>query len=84
MQCHDYLGVYCRSCPTVPSHRICMVGDNLKTDIDFGRSHGIGTILVETGIHTRHDLEDPDEASVIPDFVIPSIASLGLPSIFNP
>lgn len=39
----------------VPREKICMVGDNLDTDILFGRQNGINALLVETGVHTVDD-----------------------------
>lgn len=33
-----------------------MVGDNLTTDIPFGKFNGLGTVLVETGVHSRNNL----------------------------
>ncbi|KAK9456972.1 HAD-like domain-containing protein [Dipodascopsis uninucleata] len=35
--------------------RACMVGDRLDTDIKFGRSGGLGTLFVLTGVHQEAD-----------------------------
>eukprot|EP01068_Selenidium_serpulae_P004062 Selendium_serpulae@DN3401_c0_g1_i1.p1 len=55
--------------------RICMVGDNLLTDIAFGNANGIASILVETGVHQTGDIGKPQFVAT-PDFVIPGLASL--------
>lgn len=34
-----------------------MLGDNLGTDIRLGYENGIDTVFVETGVHTRQDIE---------------------------
>ena len=34
-----------------------IIGDNLETDIAFGVNHGIETIFVTTGVHTKEDQE---------------------------
>lgn len=65
--------------PDVPRNRLCMVGDNLTTDIPFGKLNGLGTVLVETGVHSRAHLQrsiDTKPLDVYPDFVIPSVAYL--------
>lgn len=55
--------------------RVCMIGDNLLTDIAFGIENGISTILVETGVHRRADIGKTG-LDVFPNFVIPSLAKL--------
>jgi len=50
---------------------ICMVGDNLLTDIAFARANGIGSILVESGVHNRHSAA---ASAVKPDMIISSLA----------
>jgi len=51
---------------------ICMVGDNLSTDIAFAKSNGIGSILVESGVDSRSSAE---VFTVTPDMIIPSLGS---------
>jgi len=53
------------------SDEICMVGDNLLTDIAFARANGIGSILVESGVHNRHTAA---ASTVKPDMIISSLA----------
>jgi len=50
---------------------ICMVGDNLSSDIAFAKCNGIGSILVESGVDNRIHAA---VSSVVPDIIIPSLA----------
>jgi HAD superfamily hydrolase (TIGR01450 family) len=50
-----------------------MVGDRLETDIAMGKSLGLATVLVLSGI-TRGD--DPRIAELAPDLVVPGIRAL--------
>lgn len=52
-----------------------MVGDRCNTDIAFGKSVGMWTLLVLTGCHTLDDVRSAPTDSV-PDFVAPSLAAL--------
>jgi phosphoglycolate/pyridoxal phosphate phosphatase family enzyme len=52
---------------------IIAVGDRLETDILSANRAGITSVLVLTGVTTENDL--PSETAV-PDFILPSIASL--------
>eukprot|EP01069_Polyplicarium_translucidae_P010284 Polyplicarium_translucidae@DN3369_c0_g1_i12.p1 len=61
--------------PNLEREKLCMVGDNLLTDIAFGRKNGLGTMLVETGIHRQSDVDRTDK-SERPDHVVPSVADL--------
>lgn len=55
--------------------RTLMIGDRCNTDVAFGRSVGMRTLLVLSGCHTLDDaLAAPGEMR--PDFVLPSLASL--------
>lgn len=45
-----------------------MVGDNLETDILFGRRVGMKTLLVETGVHSLKDAKEVSE-SEMPHYV---------------
>lgn len=49
---------------------IVMIGDNLDTDILCGVKNGVKTIFVETGVHTREDI---DSHGVYPDIVVHSL-----------
>lgn len=61
----ETLGVGARDC--------VIVGDRLETDIVMGKSLGLATVLVLTGV-TRPD--DPQIGRVGPDLVVPSIRAL--------
>ncbi|KAG8470217.1 hypothetical protein KFE25_008638 [Diacronema lutheri] len=55
--------------------RTLMVGDRCNTDVAFGRSVGMRTLLVLSGCHTLADaLNGPAEC--FPDFVLPSLDDL--------
>jgi HAD superfamily hydrolase (TIGR01450 family) len=61
----EALGVEARDC--------VIVGDRIETDIVMGKSLGLATVLVLTGITPAHD---PRIADVGPDLVLPSISAL--------
>jgi arabinose operon protein AraL len=61
----ETLGVAARDC--------VIVGDRIETDIVMGRSLGLATVLVLTGV-TRAD--DPRIAEIGPDLVLPAIRAL--------
>jgi 4-nitrophenyl phosphatase/phosphoglycolate phosphatase len=52
--------------------RICMVGDRLDTDIVFGASNGLHTVLTLSGVTTEKALLSADNA-IIPDYYVDSI-----------
>lgn len=49
--------------------RVLMIGDMLEQDIGFGKNSHYQTLLVMTGGAKDHDLEDPANSELIPDFV---------------
>ncbi|KAJ3291824.1 hypothetical protein HK104_005784 [Borealophlyctis nickersoniae] len=55
------------------THRTCMIGDRLDTDIAFGQHGGLKTLLVMTGVTTEKKLR---ESSIQPDFFIKSLGHL--------
>lgn len=57
----------------LPAGSCIMVGDRLETDIMMGKTAGIPTGLVLTGVTTREKLANSD---VQPDYVLESIADL--------
>lgn len=57
----------------VPAADTAIVGDRLETDIAMGRSAGLRTMLVLTGVTHR---DDPRLAEIAPDHVLASIADL--------
>jgi 4-nitrophenyl phosphatase/phosphoglycolate phosphatase len=52
--------------------RICMVGDRLDTDIVFGASNGLHTVLTLSGVTTEKALFSADN-EIIPDYYVNSI-----------
>jgi HAD superfamily hydrolase (TIGR01450 family) len=54
--------------------RVAVIGDNLATDIAGAKRAGLDAILVLSGATDPGEL---DQASVRPDLVLPSLASLG-------
>lgn len=59
--------------PEMNVRRAMMVGDNMETDIVFGRQSGMRTVLVETGVHAEGDVLRYD---VGPDYVLSSFAAV--------
>lgn len=55
--------------------RSCIIGDRLDTDIALGKEGGLVTVLPLTGVTSLRDLVAAPP-SVLPDFVIPSVAAL--------
>ncbi|KAI0316878.1 2-phosphoglycolate phosphatase [Amylostereum chailletii] len=56
--------------------RTIMVGDRLNTDILFGQSGGLATLLVLTGITSEDDLTGPNPSTIVPDYVTTSLGDL--------
>lgn len=54
---------------------VILVGDNLETDIKLGYTNHVETIFVETGVHTRKDLERFD---VQPSHVVHTLDDIDL------
>lgn len=55
--------------------RAIFVGDRLDTDIAFGREGGIKTLMVQTGISSKAEIDAPD-APIVPDYLIKSLGDL--------
>ncbi|KAJ3122232.1 hypothetical protein HK098_003000 [Nowakowskiella sp. JEL0407] len=53
--------------------RTCMVGDRLDTDIEFGKTGGLKTLLVFSGVTSESDLQT---SSIQPDFTIKTLGHL--------
>jgi len=56
--------------------RTIMVGDRLDTDIQFGQTGGLSTLLVLTGVTHENEITGPDASPIVPDFVTSSIGDL--------
>ncbi|OIQ08148.1 arabinose operon protein AraL [Moorella thermoacetica] len=57
----------------LPREEVLMVGDRLETDITMGKSAGIKTALVLTGITRREDLVN---STVQPDYILEGLPDL--------
>lgn len=64
----------CRTQDVAP-HRMCMVGDRLETDILFGQSYGLQTLLVLSGASVERDVVAPTN-SILPDLYTQGLSSL--------
>ncbi|GMS78967.1 hypothetical protein PENTCL1PPCAC_1142, partial [Pristionchus entomophagus] len=59
--------------------RTMMVGDRTNTDVQFGRDHGLKTLLVLSGCHNLEDVMDNQSAgkdNMVPDFFADSLGAL--------
>ncbi|KAI0265305.1 2-phosphoglycolate phosphatase [Gloeopeniophorella convolvens] len=56
--------------------RTIMVGDRLNTDIQFGKSGGLATLLVLTGITSEENITGPNPSTIVPDYVTATIGDL--------
>lgn len=52
---------------------IILIGDNLETDIKLGYDNNVKTVFVQTGVHTKDDLENFD---VVPTYVVNNLMEL--------
>lgn len=59
----------------IAADEICMVGDRLDTDIEFGNNGGARTMLVLSGVTTEETLLSPENA-IKPDFYAPNLPEL--------
>lgn len=60
----------------VSADRSLMVGDRLDTDIQFGKNHGIASVVVFTGVTNEGDLNKELPAMMTPDFRLNSVRDL--------
>lgn len=56
--------------------KACMIGDRLNTDIAFGKTGGMGTLLVLTGVTKEEELDPSKKPAIVPDFYIDKLGSL--------
>ncbi len=59
----------------VDRSRMCMVGDNLLTDMQFGLSHGLQTVLTLSGVTSEAQMRSEDN-EIRPHYYVHSIAEL--------
>ena len=52
---------------------IVLIGDNLETDIKLGFNLSIKTVFVQTGIHTKSDI---DSLKIYPDVIVDELSDL--------
>ncbi|XP_063709196.1 glycerol-3-phosphate phosphatase-like [Culicoides brevitarsis] len=77
-----YVCEYILSKSNVTPERTLMIGDRCNTDILFGKNCNFQTLMVESGIHNRNDLEEfmsSDDEEIqrqVPDFYCKSLGSL--------
>lgn len=64
----DYIIAQCG----IDRKKICMVGDRLDTDMQFGKSNGLGTVLTLSGVTTQDQMVVADD-SCRPDYFVNSI-----------
>lgn len=57
-----------------------LVGDNLETDIALGYNNGVRTVFVESGVHTRNDI---DRLKVVPDLVVENLSQVNWIGLAN-
>ena len=50
-----------------------MIGDNLETDIKLGNEQNIETVLVQTGVHNKEDIE---RLKIYPTHVVNTLMDL--------
>ncbi len=62
----------------IPASQTLLVGDRLETDIEFGRRHGMNTVLVLTGVTTHEHLAG---SSIRPNHVLADLS--GLPGLID-
>lgn len=56
--------------------QLCIVGDNLNTDITWGNEYGAGTVLVMTGVTDRATLQKDGTGTRRPATVLESVADM--------
>lgn len=64
---------YCLQHYHLKKEDVILVGDNLETDILLGKNNDVQTIFVETGIHTRKDIQ---RLEIYPDIVVSNLMEL--------
>lgn len=59
----------------IKPEQICMVGDRLDTDIQFGIDGGLRTLLVLSGVTTEETLKSPENA-IQPDYYVSAMPDM--------
>lgn len=60
----------------VPKHRMIMVGDRMNTDIMLAKNAGITGMLVYSGVTKPHEVDLPENAPMLPDWIATSLGQL--------
>ncbi|XP_022244300.1 glycerol-3-phosphate phosphatase-like [Limulus polyphemus] len=69
--------------PDLDPSKAIMIGDRLNTDILLGKTTGLRTLLVLTGISDLNEVERcsnsdcENDQKMVPDYYLPSLADLG-------
>ncbi len=64
---------YCLQHFSLKKEDVILIGDNLETDIMLGVNAGVETIFVETGVHTRQDI---DRLQIYPTHIVHELTEL--------
>ena len=64
---------YCLEYFGLNKEEVILIGDNLETDISLGTNHGVETIFVTKGVHTKEDIQ---RLGVYPSHTVDSLMDL--------
>lgn len=62
--------------PNISRNKICMIGDRLDTDIEFGKINGLNTLLVLSGVTDLNLVLSINNNLQRPDFIVESVKEL--------
>ncbi|KAI1302423.1 Glycerol-3-phosphate phosphatase [Halotydeus destructor] len=68
--------------PDIDAKRTVMIGDRLTTDMVFGRTNGLKTLFVQSGLGTLEEMNnyrngnEPSQLMCVPDLYLDSLADL--------
>lgn len=61
---------YCLKHFGLQKEDVILIGDNLETDIALGANHGVQTVFVQGGVHSKEDI---DRLHIQPDIVVDTL-----------